>query len=259
MSGLHRAVLLIGLTHMFHQAAFAGSEIPPAKVKLIDQGRAIHYRGYLDGPANTQVAETIKSSGGRVSRLVIDSGGGDVNQGMDLAEIVLAHQLDVEVERLCASSCANYVFPAAKNKVIQPGAVVVWHGSAIQEGLDEGPGLDDIVMADGSTLSLSEKRELLQRNKEQGVRYFTEARLRQAALFKRIGVDERVTVMGQQLNSAQEWTLTTADMLRFGINNVSAPADYGVSLPADIRERGVRLLSLDHYPDYTLSLKRAYD
>lgn len=258
MFEIFRAVVLIALTQLIAQAAIAAPQEPPeAQVKLIDGAKAVYYQGEMDDSAIVQVATLIKSAEGTVKRLVINSGGGDVNGGMDLAELVLAHQLDVEVERLCASSCANYVFPAGKTKQIQKGAVVVWHGSAIQMGLDDAPGIDDIVVEDGRQLSLSEKRELLEKNKEGWLRYITEARIRQADLYKRMGVDERVTVVGQQLKAAQEWTLTVEDMARFGIKNVIAPEHYGEVMPDAIRERGVKLLYLEDYPGYEFAPLKA--
>lgn len=258
MFEIFRAVVLIALTQLIAQAAIAAPQEPPeAQVKLIDGAKAVHYQGEMDDSAIVQVATLIKSAEDTVKRLVINSGGGDVNGGMDLAELVLAHQLDVEVERLCASSCANYVFPAGKTKQIQKGAVVVWHGSAIQMGLDDAPGIDDIVVEDGRQLSLSEKRELLEKNKEGWLRYITEARIRQADLYKRMGVDERVTVVGQQLKAAQEWTLTVEDMARFGIKNVIAPEHYGEVMPDAIRERGVKLLYLEDYPGYEFAPLKA--
>lgn len=215
----------------------------------------MHYTGELEGDAVAAVASLLDSSGGSIAKLVIDSGGGDVNVGMDLAELVLASGLDLTVERLCASSCANYVFPAGKSKRINPGSVVVWHGSAIQEGLEAGPTVDDIRLPEGVVLSMEQKLELLEKHREQALRYVEDAKARQRAFFSKIGIDERVTVMGQQLEVAQEWTLSIKDMARFGIRDVFAADDYGRCLPAQIRERGLQLLSLDDYPDYAETLE----
>lgn len=254
MFATFRTVLFLGLAQLIPQAANAESEDPSkAQVKLSDTGEAVHYRGEMDNDAIARVAALIKAAGGTVTRLVIDSGGGEINGGMDLAELVLAHQLDVEVERLCASSCANYVFPAGNTKHIQEGAVVVWHGSAIQEEVGENLGIENIQTQEGGELSLAEKRLLLDQNREKARRYIADARLRQGDLFKRMGVDERVTVVGQQLKAAEEWTLTVDDMARFGVKNVFAPEYYGEDMPDVMRKRGVKLLYMEDYPDYKLA------
>ncbi len=86
-------------------APAALAEALPVTVDVI--GDSVHYTGDLNADAVAKLADQVKASNGSVAKLVIDSGGGDVNVGMDLAEIVLAAELDVIVKRLCASSCAN--------------------------------------------------------------------------------------------------------------------------------------------------------
>lgn len=228
----------------------AYANLQPAQVMLVDQGEAISYVGEMEEPAIIQVENLIKNTHGKVKRLVIDSGGGDVNLGMDLAGLVLENSLDVVVENVCGSSCANYVFPAGKTKHINPNAVVVWHGSAIQEGLENPPGLENLEFSAGKKPSIAVQRRLLEEAIEGHAKYIADIKLRQASFYARLGVDERVTVIGQQLKAAQEWTLTPEDMAYFGIGNVTAPADYGHKLPPQMKERGVKLLQLKDYPDY---------
>ena len=50
-----------------------------------------------------------------------------------IGEWVFDHQLDVIVDELCFSSCANYIFTAGKNKIIGKDAIVGWHGSEQQD------------------------------------------------------------------------------------------------------------------------------
>lgn len=228
----------------------AYANFQPAQVMLVDQGEAISYVGEMEEPAIIQVENLIKNTHGKVKRLVIDSGGGDVNLGMDLAGLVLENNLDVVVAGMCGSSCANYVFPAGKNKRINPNAVVVWHGSAIQEGLENPPGLENMEFSTGNKPSISEQYRLLEEARAGHAKFIDDIKFRQAALYARLGVDERVTVIGQQLKAAQEWTLTPEDMAYFGIGNVTGPADYGHELPPHIKKLGVKLLQLKDFPDY---------
>ena len=46
---------------------------------------------------------------------------------------IFDHELDVIVDELCFSSCANYIFTAGKNKIIEKDAIVGWHGSEQQD------------------------------------------------------------------------------------------------------------------------------
>lgn len=246
---MKKALLVISL---LTTVAPALAETSPVTVEVI--GDSVHYTGELNVDAVARLAGLVKASNGTVTQLVIDSGGGDVNVGMDLAEIVLAAELDVVVKRLCASSCANYVFPAGKHKQISSSAVVIWHGSPIQEGLMAGPTLEDIKFEDSAALSEADKVALLESVRGDAIRYVEDAKLRQDALFKKIGIDDRITVMGQQLKAAQEWTVSIKDMERFGIRNVSAADDYGLAVPTGVTEREFKLLRLDDFPDYAAAL-----
>lgn len=242
--------LMSAVTLLYQQAASAEPAPSDVQVMLVEDGEAVHYRGGLDESAISRVEDLIKNADGRVKRLVIDSAGGEINLGMDLAGLVVKNGLDVVVDRLCASSCANYVFPAGKIKRITPNALVLWHGSAIQEGIEQVPATEDHPTFDGMALSPLEKRQVLESAREKYAQYISDTQARQEAFFKRLGVDARVTVMGQQLKVAQEWTLSPEDMAYFGIHNVTASADYGQTLPEYARERGVKWLRLVDYPNY---------
>lgn len=67
---------------------------------------------------------------GPVRRLRIHSGGGDVIAATRIARWVHANRIDVEVVGPCFSSCANYIFPAGKEKYISGRGLVAWHGTA---------------------------------------------------------------------------------------------------------------------------------
>lgn len=67
-----------------------------------------------------------------IDKIYISSRGGDVASGIDMGLIVYESRIDVVVDDICASSCANYIFPAASEKYIKKDSLLVWHGSAFQ-------------------------------------------------------------------------------------------------------------------------------
>lgn len=213
-------------------------------------GDAIVYRGHLDAQANARVAELLQDGGVRWLR--ITSGGGEVNLGMDLGELVRAHRLDVEVADYCASSCANYVFPAGVRKRLPAGSLVVWHGSAIQQGVDDPASLDfaDAERQLGRALTGAERAAAFESLRAYG----QAARQRQAAFFAALGVDPRVTVFGQEVGCGCEWTLAPADMARFGITAVQAAPGYGSHRP---RGQAYPLLRLADHPAYAAAIDAA--
>lgn len=65
--------------------------------------------------------------------LVVRSAGGPVRTWLDLAEALRRRPRSVIVDGLCASSCANYVFPTGREKIVPPGSLVIWHGGPVDD------------------------------------------------------------------------------------------------------------------------------
>lgn len=117
-------------------AAIAGEHPPeieraraePAQVRV--QGDTVYYTGNFS-KASTQAFEVAVAGirRGQVTRLVISSGGGDTVAGRHVGRWVRDMGLVVEVDVICFSSCADYVFPAGLARVIRADAFVGWHGN----------------------------------------------------------------------------------------------------------------------------------
>ena len=91
------------------------------------RGDAVVVEGRIDRDLVTKALPLLQDP--EVTRLVITSGGGLVDAALDLAEAVHARRLDVEVPSRCMSSCANYVLPAGRRKLLARPGVVGWHGT----------------------------------------------------------------------------------------------------------------------------------
>lgn len=162
--------------------------------------------------------------------LVIFSNGGDIGAGITLGEWVWDKKLDVIVRTICASSCANYVFPAGRNKTIENDSMVVWHGSMEQKRLRRELDLYEEskrVMLSGPENATNAQRELYE-NKKTHYELTIALRARQAAFYSKIGVDERITRLAEDKveYSSDACTASPALMRHFGIDHVSAPSDY---------------------------------
>ena len=239
--GTKCGVLAAALAVLLPVAAAAGDQTVVER-----EGDAIVYRGAITQQGNALVEALLADEG--IEWLRITSVGGEVNLGMDLGDLVRGRGLNVEVVDYCASSCANYVFPAGRRKLLPADSVVVWHGSAIQSGIGALANIDFAPMEAhlGRTLSDEEKAAAAE---EMGLTaYFDGLTRRQAEFYAAIGVDERVTVFGQDLDCGCDWTIPTADMARFGITGIEAPQGYGSHLRPMGRE--VVLLRLDDHPRY---------
>ena len=172
----------------------------PITVRLEDPATLV-YQGTLSAAANARVFELYEQATPKPRLLKMTSGGGDITLGMELGEWVFRNGLDVEVVDHCFSSCANYVFTAAKAKYLNPDAILMWHGGAYQQSLEE----------------------QIKPFGEQGQTALTSWRTREDAFFKTIGVDQSITTYGQTASRPKSlfpYDYSIEDLSKFGVRNV---------------------------------------
>ena len=143
------------------------------------------YHGKLSPSANQKLLLILKSGKSKVEWLSITSEGGEINHGMDLGNIVHDYDLKLEVNEYCLSSCANYVFSAANHHRISNHAVIGFHGGTT--------GMEKEISSFIDALP-EEERELTKQSLE---KYMKSAVIRERNFFEKIGVDQRITTLGQ--------------------------------------------------------------
>jgi hypothetical protein len=79
----------------------------------------------------------IRSTAPKKTFVVRESAGGDSAAGLALGILIHRHNWDVEVFGLCASACANFIFPAGKTKFLHQHSMLAFHGGLYQENLLE--------------------------------------------------------------------------------------------------------------------------
>ena len=103
----------------------------PAVVRV--QGDTVYYTGNMSKASSAAFDAAVAGvRRGQVTRLVISSGGGDTVEGRHVGRWVRDMALVVEVDVICFSSCADYIFPAGRARVIRADAFVGWHGNERQ-------------------------------------------------------------------------------------------------------------------------------
>lgn len=184
---------------------------PPPTTVFLDERNRLHYNGPLDKNANEQLFSLYEKSTLKPHTLVISSGGGSVMLGMDLGDWVYENEISIVIDRFCASSCANYIFTAAKRKGLKKDSILLWHGSSWQPDIDA----------------------LVKEGNESKIAW----REREVSFFEKIGVDYRVTVYGIARTHPSFWEYLRAlftnetiiihgfdysigDMGKFGIHNI---------------------------------------
>lgn len=193
---LSRRLVAAGLAALGALAAQA----QPAPASVEQRGDAVVLQGRIDGDAAARAIALMQDA--RIRRLVITSGGGAVDAALDLAEAVHARGLDVEVPRACMSSCANYVLPAGRRKLLGRPGVVAWHGNMAHV-----LHLQRTGQAQWSEAEIAQARRLAQR---------------EAAFYARLGVDGFVCWFAKlpPYGIDEFFSLSPEDMAKFGIRDV---------------------------------------
>lgn len=201
--------------------------VAPISAKVWLDGSSLHYRGEITPAQNQQAQQLLFQAKDKVQRLVIQSGGGNVDSGMDLAEWMLEHKLDVVIDKFCFSSCANYVFIAGNNKHIEPKAILGWHGNAASaKWLDQDI---DAMLPELKGDRSAEKWQQLRRHYDEVIQ---RAAARETELYKRLGVEPTLLTIGllPELKAAalkqkaRGWTMSIALLQAKGVKNIRTTA-----------------------------------
>ena len=130
MKETHTAFILPGMLALAAVILVSGCGEPAgrrkAAISVVDN--AILYTGDIN-EKNTRTFAARLAANPDVDTLIVNSQGGDTDSGRQIGRLVFDRQLDVRVEGRCFSSCANYIFPAGRDKHIAAGSYVGWHGN----------------------------------------------------------------------------------------------------------------------------------
>ena len=196
----------------------------------------IEYQGIITSEANQAVYELYEEASPKPTTLIVESSGGAAGAAMQLGNWMLDHGLDVRVDTYCYSSCANYIFLAGRDKALASHASLMWHGGVTQPlGRPEMEHLLDDML---SALE-DEAREaiLAERPRERLLEQMESSRLeliaRETRFFERIGVDQRITVLGRLFehellardHDYSGWDLSLEDLQKLGVRGVSVLGD----------------------------------
>lgn len=198
----------------------------PAQVRV--QGDTVYYTGNISkASAAVFDAAVAQLARGQVTRLVISSGGGDTVAGRHVGRWVADMGLVVEVDVICFSSCADYIFPAGRARVIRSDAFVGWHGNERQFAVlaaRRGVSLaDELARFAPKQLSLEQSAAFVQEVSAT----LSITQKDEAHFYARLGIkdDFAVCAVGDILEKRPEfgdrkgWGFSLADMARLGMPN----------------------------------------
>lgn len=192
---------VIGLFFTFHiNTSIASPPLNEATVGLAFTTE-IYYVGPIT-PEGTDKFEVLFSKHKPdLTTLIINSTGGEVFAGLRLGNLVRENQLKVRVKENCSSACANYVLPASRSVFVEAGAIIGWHGGALQSLYEPFPFETSI----GTSPTQAQKNMLAE--------YVKNWRAAELQFFENTGVNQAVTILGMLpgLNSKRDSALFSYD------------------------------------------------
>lgn len=204
----------------------------PAQVHV--QGDTLYYTGNLSKASSTAFDAAVAGiARGQVTRLVISSGGGDTVEGRHVGRWVRDMGLVVEVDVICFSSCADYVFPAGRARVIRADAFVGWHGNErtfhVQVARD-GKSLEDLLAQYAPKDASPEQRTAFFQDFVETTKVTQKD---EADFYGQLGLNDAFAVcavgdvLERRLDYAGQigWGFSLADMARFGMTNTVYQGD----------------------------------
>ena len=219
------ALLTVGPA-MAEVTAVKPSTDPNPIVKI--EGDTLTYIGGINAAGLTALSDAVRDlPRGQVTKMLVNSGGGDTKPGIFIGSIVADLKPDLTIEVGCFSSCANFIAPAAASITLRENAFLGWHGNdrgfqivADQLGLTLREHMRTMV-AGGAADSGTDIEAWL----DEAVPTLEALIVEEAALYERIGLsndtfaicgvgprfDDRLT--GEQLG----WGFSIPDMARLGL------------------------------------------
>ena len=174
----------------------------------------LHFSGEITESSVNYAFNLINNYSGKIHAMDVNSPGGDIDPAMKFGIWMYDNNISLTIHDFCFSSCANYFLTAAKNVHITKGAIIGWHGGATQKSLlPKNPSISDKEFFDNEVKT-------------------------EQKFFEHIGVQEKITVLGQYNDDAilkntpncveahikgvlQGWTYTVDDLKTFGVENVT--------------------------------------
>lgn len=210
----------------------------PNPATITVEGSTIIFDGDIEDSTYRDFLVAVRGKEDQITAIRINSPGGITDHGIRIGEWIFDHEIDVIVEELCFSSCANYIFTAGKNKIIEKDAIVGWHGSE-QQDLFIAAGYG-ITMAELHARNYDEMQDWGPHAPRESKEEYVESMLKydefephdqEPKFLEKVGINLYLMVYGMLLDQFDYymneqiefggWTFSIKDMAKFGVHNVT--------------------------------------
>jgi hypothetical protein len=191
------------------------------------EGDTLTYIGGINEAGLTALSAAVRDlPRGQVTKMVVNSGGGDTKPGIFIGSIIADLKPDLTIEIGCFSSCADFIAPAANSITIRENAFLGWHGNdrgfqivADQLGLTLREHLRASVAGGAADLTIDIEAWL-----DEAVATLEALIAEEKALYDRIGIADTFAICGvgprfDDLLTGEQlgWGFSIADMARLGL------------------------------------------
>ncbi|MBH9575368.1 hypothetical protein [Inhella proteolytica] len=197
---------------------------PLIAAEVLREGERLRIIGEITQRLVAEIGAKDRLEG--VRSIEITSPGGELLPAIVLARWIREAGINVKVSGICASACANYIFPAGRQKFIAADALLVWHGGAFQrnfvEFVDEFEAVSERIDVG---VGLEGDSDYLKRSQEKYINIKVQ-QAQERKFYELIGVDKSLPIVGKLDAMGKVWTLSIDAMSRLGIRGVVAPEQY---------------------------------
>ena len=152
-----------------------------------------------------------------IKTIRIDSSGGSVESALKISDYIINNKISVVVSGECLSSCANFIFLSGKNKFIERGSILGFHGNTTS---GKKRLIKDILnQIDSSNTSILQKKS----TKKIWLDEIERLSIKEQIYNKKIGVLQLFFSCSENFvvnNKAIFWIPTLKDLNKFGIEDI---------------------------------------
>lgn len=166
------------------------------------------------------IVKDIHSKHKNITRVKLNSFGGYTDVAIAFANWIVNENLDVEVDKYCISSCANYLFLAGNHKYLSKKSFLGWHGGNIQLKNEVLTPIDIHTILNFSNDCNSSLLSSLSLTTP------IDKAIDECLFFKKIDVSILITIYGQVKSAifyrdrVQMWSYTDEALEYFGVKNI---------------------------------------
>lgn len=198
------------------------------------EGDTLTYIGGINAGGLTALSDAVRDlPRGQVTKMVVNSGGGDTKPGIFIGSIIADLKPDLTIEVGCFSSCADFIAPGANSITIRENAFLGWHGNdrgfqitADQKGLSLRDYMREVVGDQAKDMKDDAGNPMdLEAWLDEAVATLEALIVEEKALYDRIGLANdtfAICGVGDRFNdrlSGEQlgWGFSIADMARLGL------------------------------------------